>query len=100
MLTLMAILMVQSTAMATSKTVTYTFNAVNNVGNSYTLNFTRSGDSFGYSTGAKTATISNSQSTSGFHVELDDGLGLQVTVTDNSSLSFGYDNGISGIWLN
>ena len=99
-LTLMAILMVQSTAMATSKTVTYTFNAVNNGGSSYTLNFTRSGDSFGYSTGAKTATISNIQSTSGFHVDLDDGLGLQVTVTDNSSVSFGYDNGMSGIWLN
>lgn len=48
--------------------MTYKFHAVesNNGTNSYTLTFERtSGTGFGYSTGQKTATISNIQSTSG-----------------------------------
>ena len=103
-LTIAAVIAGQTTAMAVSKTVTYRFTAENNSGNQYTLTFERSGDSFGYSTGAKTVTIINTQSTSGFIVELDDQLILQLSVNGGSSLGFGnyeYDEKYyNGIWLN
>lgn len=103
-LTIAAVIAGQTTAMAVSKTVTYRITAENNSGNKYTLTFERSGDSFGYRIGDKTVTIINIQSTSGFTVELDDQLILQLSVNDGSSLGFGnyeYDEKYyNGIWLN
>ena len=56
--------------------MTYTFTAeqVGGLTNGTRLIFVRSGDGFGYSTGAKEVTIQNTSETTGFTVQLDDGL--------------------------
>ena len=96
-----AALTVGQTTEATSKTVTYKIKAENASGtNRWTLTFERSGDSFGYSTGQKTATISDLTSTSGFNVVLDDGLGLQLSVTNGSRLAVTNKDGYHGVMLN
>jgi len=69
-----AALMTGQSAWATEKTVTYTFTAVNGSGDAKTLTFTPSGNQFGTNPGAKTVTIPNTSNTTGFTVELDDGV--------------------------
>ena len=92
-------------AQAESKTVTYKMQTEFTYGSGSTtgckLTFVPFGDSFGTSTGPKTTTISNIQSTSGFAVELDDGLRLQFRVNSGSSLVFVSDSdGYRGIGVN
>ena len=92
-LTFMALAMGQ-TAWAASKTVTYTFTATYpdyNV-NRWTLTFTPSNSGFGYSTGAKTATIENTSSTTGFTVNLDDGLQLTYKQDEGKLTFWGFDS--------
>ena len=86
------------TASATDKTVTYHITSTQ-VDNSCTLTFVRSGTSFGYSTGDKTVTINNITTSTGFHVQLDDGLGLQLNLSQ-AGLSLESNNGHTGILLN
>ena len=96
-LTFMALAMGQ-TAWAASKTVTYTFTATYpdyNV-NRWTLTFTPSNSGFGYSTGTKTVTIENTSSTTGFNVELDDGLKLTYSQDEGHLTFWGYN----GFYLN
>ena len=85
-------------AWATSKTVTYTFIAehANNNVNRWTLTFTPSNNGFNYHTGEKTVTIENTSNTTGFTVELDDGLRL-VYSQDAGHLTFW---GFQGFYLN
>ena len=87
-----------TTARAESKTVTYHITSTYN-GNSYTLTFVPSSNGFGYETGTKTVTILNVNTTTGFHVQLDDGLYLQLSLSQ-AGLTFGSKNGHTGIWLN
>ena len=92
-LTFMA-LMAGQTAWAASKTVTYTFTATHpdyNV-NRRTLTFTPSNSGFGYSTGTKTATIENTSSTTGFTVNLDDGLQLTYKQDEGKLTFWGSDS--------
>ena len=72
---------IAGTVWAVKKTVTYTFTAekVSGYTNRWTLTFTPSGDQFGTSSGAKTVTINDITNTTGFTVELDDGLCLQFS---------------------
>jgi hypothetical protein len=95
-----AALMTGQQAMATTKTVTYTFTAVNGSGDAKTLTFTPSGARFGTASGAKTVTIPSTSSTTGFTVELDDGVIL--TFSRNSGhMTFSSSNGTKdGIMLN
>ena len=83
-----------NTAQAAEKTVTYTFIAeyANYNVSRWTLTFTPSNPGFGYSTGEKTATIENTSSTTGFTVELDDGLKLTYS-QDEGHLTFWGSNG-------
>lgn len=88
-LTIAALMMGQQ-AMATTKTVTYTFTAVDGSGGAKTLTFTPSGNLFGTNPGAKTVTIPSTSNTTGFTVELDDGVILTFSrdrgyMTFNSS---------------
>jgi hypothetical protein len=71
-----AALMTGQQAMATTKTVTYTFTAekVDGKSDAKKLTFTPSGNQFGTNPGAKTVTIENTSNTTGFTVELDDGV--------------------------
>ena len=87
-----------STAQAESRTVTYHITATNS-SNTYTLTFVPSDEGFKYSNGAKTVTIQNVSTTSGFTVQLDDGLSLQLSLSQ-AGLTFGSLNGHTGIWLN
>lgn len=96
---LLAALTVGQTAWATSKTVTYTFTVAQTQAyntNSWTLTFTPSSNGFNHSTGAKTATISNITSTTGFTVQLDDGLQLTYS-QDEGRLTF---SGSTAFFLN
>ena len=80
-------------AVAVNKTVTYTFIAAQAQGNANcrTLTFTPTGDQFGTSSGAKTATIQNTTSTTGFTVELDDGVCLTYLQDEGKLTLMGYD---------
>ena len=71
-----AALMTGQSAWATEKTVTYTFTAekVDGQPEAMKLTFTPSGNQFGTTPGAKTVTIPSTSNTSGFTVELDDGV--------------------------
>lgn len=89
-LTIAALMAGHGTTWATKKTVTYTFTAVNGSGDAKTLTFTPSGAQFGTASGAKTVTIPSTSSTTGFTVELDDGVILTFSrnrgyMTFNSS---------------
>ena len=90
-----------TTARAESKTVTYTITSepVSGYTNRYTLTFVRNGNSFGYSNGQKTVTIPDITTSTGFHVELDDGLGLQLNLSQ-AGLTFGTYDGRTGIQVN
>ena len=70
----MAALMAGQTAWATEKTVIYTFTVENGSEGAKTLTFTPSGARFETAIGAKTVTIPSTSNTSGFTVELDDGV--------------------------
>ena len=77
------------TAAAVSKTVTYTFTAERvGASNSYKLTFTPAGDQFGTSAGTKTVTISNVTNTTGFYVQLDDGVQLRF-IKSAGQMTFG-----------
>ena len=87
-----AALMTGQSAWATEKTVTYTFTAekVDGKSDAKTLTFTPSGARFGTAFGAKTVTIPSTSNTTGFTVELDDGVILTFSrdrgyMTFNSS---------------
>ncbi len=87
-----AALMTGQQAMATTKTVTYTFTAekVDGKSDAKKLTFTPSGNLFGTNPGAKTVTIPSTSNTTGFTVELDDGVILTFSrnpgyMTFNSS---------------
>ena len=84
-----------NTAMATDKTVTYHITSTQD-DKSCTLTFVRSGTSFNYSTGDKTVTINNITTSTGFQVQLDDGLYLQLSLSQ-AGLSLGSKNGHTGI---
>ena len=56
-MTLLVMMLTTVTAWAAERTVTYTFHQESPSGNIMTYAFTRSGASFGYKTGVKTATI-------------------------------------------
>ena len=80
-------------AMATDKTVTYTFTVAfdSSNPNRCTLTFTPSNSGFGNS-GPKTVTILDISNTTGFTVQLDDGLQLTYG-QDRGSMTFGdYNN--------
>ena len=98
---LCAIAGMTDTALAESKTVTYTITSepVSGYTNRYTFTFVRSGNSFGYSNGQKTVTIPDITTSTGFHVELDDGLGLQLNLSQ-AGLTFGTYDGRTGIRVN
>ena len=85
-------------ALAADKTVTYTFSAErDNSSNRWTLTFTpSSGEGFGYSTGTKTATIQDLSNTTGFGVQLDDGLQLSYRRDAGQMVFVGYNS----FWLN
>lgn len=85
-------------ALAADKTVTYTFSAErDNYSNRWTLTFTpSSGEGFGYSTGTKTATIQDLSNTTGFSVQLDDGLQLSYRRDAGQMVFVGYNS----FWLN
>ena len=87
-----AALMTGQSAWATEKTVTYTFTAekVDGQPEAMKLTFTPSGARFETAIGAKTVTIPSTSSTTGFTVELDDGVILTFSrnpgyMTFNSS---------------
>lgn len=97
-----AALMTGQQAMATTKTVTYTFTAekVDGKPEAKKLTFTPSGNQFGTNPGAKTVTIENTSNTTGFTVELDDGVILTYS-RSQGSMTFASSNGIiDGINLN
>lgn len=102
-------------AMATSRTVTYTITAEyeNYNVNRWTLTFTPSNTGFGYSTDLKTVSIPNTTNTTGFTVQLDDGLSnyrsfsatfsylqvfgqLTVTYGDPRDYTITYTNAVNG----
>ena len=101
LLALCALAGTANTALAESKTVTYTITSepVSGYTNRYTFTFVRSGNSFGYSTGQKTVTINDITTATYFHVELDDGLGLQLNLSQ-AGLTFGTYEGRTGIRVN
>ena len=97
-----AALMTGQSAWATEKTVTYTFTAekVDGKSDAKKLTFTPSGARFGTAFGAKTVTIPSTSSTTGFTVELDDGVILTYS-RSQGSMTFASSNGIiDGIMLN
>ena len=97
-----AALMTGQSAWATEKTVTYTFTAekVDGKSDAKKLTFTPSGNLFGTNPGAKTVTIENTSNTTGFTVELDDGVILTYS-RSQGSMTFASSNGIiDGIMLN
>lgn len=97
-----AALMTGQSAWATEKTVTYTFTAekVDGKSDAKKLTFTPSGNQFGTNPGAKTVTIENTSNTTGFTVELDDGVILTYS-RSQGSMTFASSNGIiDGIILN
>ena len=97
-----AALMTGQQAMATTKTVTYTFTAekVDGKPEAKKITFTPSGNQFGTNPGAKTVTIENTSNTTGFTVELDDGVILTYS-RSQGSMTFASSNGIiDGIILN
>lgn len=99
-LAMAALMAGHGTTWATEKIVTYTFTAVDGSGDAKTLTFTPSGDRFGTNPGAKTVTIPNTSKTTGFTVELDDGVILTYS-RSQGSMTFASSNGISyGIILN
>ena len=84
-------------ALAADKTVTYTFSAERDIySNRGTLTFTPSSTGFGYSTGTKTATIQDLSNTTGFGVQLDDGLQLSYRRDAGQMAFVGYNS----FWLN
>ena len=91
-------LLMTLTAWAESKTVTYTFIAeyANYNVSRWTLTFTPSNSGFGYSTGTKTVTIENTSSTTGFTVNLDDGLKLTYSQNKGHLTFWGFE----GFYLN
>ena len=91
-------LLMTLTAWAASKTVTYTFTANYEKSNvsRWTLTFTPSGDGFGYSTGPKEVTIQNTSETTGFTVNLDDGLRLTYSQNKGHLTFWGFE----GFYLN
>ena len=105
-LTIAALTVGRSNVWATEHTVTYTITGMSSYGTNGAgaqLTFTRSNSGFGTSTGTKVATIQNLQSTSGFSVELDDGVTFTLSLTAGSSMSFIHDDNNStqyGILLN
>ena len=92
MTVLLLLLAGQGSAWATEKTVTYNITGMSTSMNQCQLTFTRSGSGFGTSTGSKVATINNVMSTSGFSVQLDDGVSLDLSLNKVSSLSFVHNN--------
>ena len=87
-----------NTAQATSREVTYHITSTQ-ADKSCTLTFVRTGTSFNYSTGEKTVTITDITTSTGFQVQLDDGLYLQLSLSQ-AGLSLGSKNDHTGIWLN
>ena len=85
-----------NTAMAESRTVTYKIKAEQQSGypNRYTFTFVQTdGSTFGYSTGEKTATVNDISATTGFYVNLDDGLRLHFSMSSGQFSIIGpYDN--------
>ena len=94
----LVVVLCAATAWAAEKTVTYTFHQESSSGNIMTYAFTRSGASFGYKTGAKTATVYDYQHTTGFTVELDDDIHLQLKMNESQLTTAVYDN-LTGIIL-
>ena len=89
-----------TTAQAAEKTVTYTFTAVQVQGHAdwWKLTFTPSNSGFG-STGEKTVTLTNTTSSTGFTVMLDDG--LQLTYHQNEGpMTFSTSSSGTGLRLN
>lgn len=93
LLTIVALVAGQSSAWATEHTVTYTITGMSNY-NTYgcQLTFTPSNSGFGTSTDSKVATIQDLRNTSGFDVQLDDGVTLRLSLNNGSSLSFNHHN--------
>ena len=96
--TLLVMMLTTVTAWAAERTVTYTFHQESSSGNIMTYAFTRSGNSFGYKTGVKTATVYDYQHTTGFTVELDDDIHLQLKMNESQLTTAVYDN-LTGIIL-
>ena len=95
---LLVMMLTTVTAWAAERTVTYTFHQESSSGNIMTYAFTRSGNSFGYKTGVKTATVYDYQHTTGFTVELDDDIHLQLKMNESQLTTAVYDN-LTGIIL-
>ena len=93
----LAVVLCAATAWAAEKTVTYTFLAEQTQHTDrWKFTFTRSGTSFGYKNGAKTATVYDNQYTTGFTVELDDGLQLTYSRDAGRMMFVGFHS----FWLN
>ena len=88
-----AALVVGQSAWSTDKTVTYRITAMSDYQTYGTqLTFTPDNSGFGTGTGSKVATISNTTNTNGFTVELDDGVRLQLSLNNNSSMTFTHNS--------
>ncbi len=94
----LVVVLCAATAWAAERTVTYTFHQESSIGNIMTYAFTRSGASFGYKTGVKTATVYDYQHTTGFTVELDDDIHLELKMNESQLTTAVYDN-LTGIIL-
>ncbi len=93
----LVVVLCAATAWAAERTVTYTFLAEQSQYTSrWKLTFTRSGTSFNYSTGTKEAIIPDLTNTTGFTVQLDDGLQLTYS-RDAGRMTF---VGFNSFWLN
>lgn len=99
-LTIAALMAGHGTTWATEKTVTYTFTAVDGSGDAKTLTFTPSGNQFGTNPGAKTVTIPSTSNTTGFTVELDDGVILTFSRNPGYMTFSSSGEIIDGIMLN
>ena len=92
-----------NTTRAASRTVTYMIKAekVSGYTNRYTFTFEKtSGSTFGYSTGEKTATVTDVSATTGFYVNLDDGLRLHLSMSSGQLAMRGGSGGYCGLYLN
>ena len=86
-------------AWATEHTVTYRITETHDI-YGYPFTFVKSGTGFNYSTGTKTAYVSNISSTTGFDVQLDDGIVLQLSMTKGPLAMQSSSSDYTGIILN
>lgn len=95
---LFALLAIGQGVWATEHTVTYRITETHN-GNAYTFTFVKSGTDFNNNTGNKKADVSDITSTTGFNVQLDNGLTLDLSM-DQGRIVTESSGGYTGLVLN